>query len=59
MGEGGIASLIPAWMSRIPVHLQLLMLGFAGLHLLGVGGALWYYFTSAAANAPYFKKKMG
>ena len=59
MSEGGIASLIPSWMARIPVHLQLLMLAFAGLHMLGVGAALWYYFISSASNAPHFKKKMG
>lgn len=56
--SAGLMNLVPAWVERVPVHLQLLMVAFLGLHVLGVVGAVWYYFSSAASNPP-FKKKMG
>ena len=58
MGTGGILSVIPAWAQRLPVHLQLLMAGFLALHVLGIFGAVWFYFSTAASQQP-FKKKMG
>jgi hypothetical protein len=49
-------TLLPRWFQKLPSHIQLFIMGFVALHLLGIVGALVYY--SNKDWKPTFSKKM-